>query len=160
MRLSIEESRQRFAEFIFFIKDYKKLNRIDLDFCMNYYMEMEEYEKCSVIRDFIKNKKTDNRRKTYLYFYEFVMSGWEAVDNLIEKYEYFTDDEAQKLIKGQEENEKNYWLIIENIKSTWSKGEFTLSDGRKVNMYEEKDLKKTLDNDIKRIRSKRKNGKR
>lgn len=132
-RLSREENDRKFAEFIFFIKDYKKLNQKDLDFCMNYYMEIEEYEKCSVIRDFIKNKNTDNRRKPHLYFYEFTMGGWEAVDNLIKKYEYFADDESQKrLIKGQEENEENYWLIIENIKSTWSKGEFTLSEKKSL----------------------------
>ena len=77
----------RIANFIFILAKYSKLCRFDLDYSFEIFLQNEEYEKCSVLKELIDLRYFDNDRN----------SNYESISNIVNLINKFDDDDKDML---------------------------------------------------------------
>jgi len=100
------------ANFVYTLTNYGKLCKYDLDNAFNFFLLIEEYEKCSVLKEIINRKYYDNNKKSNYVSISSIL-------NMINKFDDVTNEMFQykiKLLKLKSELYDSIGEIEKNIK--------------------------------------------
>jgi hypothetical protein len=112
--------------FIFSLSKVTTVSEKDLIFAYNYFLELEEYEKCSILNEFIKIKEFDSEEESYIDEYTWINEQRNICNrqlkdlNELKNSEDFEDKKnlilkIEKILNDLQKYEKDFWDNIHSI---------------------------------------------